>query len=194
MQIKGPAVNEPNERSEATKRKLLTAAKSLVVERGWGAVSNRAIAECAGVNLALISYHFGGKRQLLAAMLDAAVADITATYTPPCPQNDLGEFISRAVEVVPQLAEEPSVRVLAVAMLEATHDEEIANSVRRNLTALRAQVAEVVVASGGAPAHSAGLVTVVAALLDGILLHFLLDSQTDIPEAAAALRSLSWEP
>jgi AcrR family transcriptional regulator len=185
-------MNEPNERSEATKRKLLTAARDLLVEHGWGALSNRAIADRAGVNLALISYHFGGQRPLLAAMLDAAVADITATYTPPGPQNDLGEFISRAVEVVPQLASDPSMRVLAVAMLEATHDEEIAASVKRNLKALRAQIAEVVVATGGAPEHSSGLVTVLAALLDGILLHFLLDPETDIAGSAAALQVVSW--
>ena len=185
-------MDEPSERSEATKAKLLSAARDLVVEGGWGAVSNRAIAERAGVNLALISYHFGGQRPLLAAMLDAAVASISASYTPPGPQNDLGEFIGSAVEVVPQLADDPNVRVLVAAMLEATHDEAIAASVKPNLTALRAQIAQVLAASGGAEEPHSGLVTILAALLDGILLHFLVDRQTDIAAAGAALRSVSW--
>lgn len=42
----------------------MVAARDLIVERGWSAASNRAIAAKADVNLALISYHFGGKKKV----------------------------------------------------------------------------------------------------------------------------------
>lgn len=178
------------ERSEETKRKLLDAARDLIVECGWSSVSNRAISERAGVNLALISYHFGGKKKLLSMMLDRAVREITDAYTPSDDGNDLNGFLSSAIEVVPGLAQDPNVRVLAVALLEATFDEELAVAVRRNLSALREQIEGIVIESGVSRAKSKGLSTALAALLDGILIHFLLDPKTDIQGAAKSISDL----
>ena len=49
-----------------TRDKILGAAESLFVERGFSATSLRAIADRAGVNLAATNYHFGSKKGLLA--------------------------------------------------------------------------------------------------------------------------------
>jgi AcrR family transcriptional regulator len=49
---------------------LLKSAANLFTERGYSAVSTRDIAEQAGVNLALIQYHFGSKEKLFIATVD----------------------------------------------------------------------------------------------------------------------------
>src|SRR5438128_4836828 len=42
----------------------------MVREQGFARTTNRGVAERAGVQLSLVHYHFGGKRQLLAAVLE----------------------------------------------------------------------------------------------------------------------------
>ncbi len=54
---------------EATRQALLAAGGALFSEQGYDAVPIEAVAARAGVNKALISYHFHGKRGLYAAIL-----------------------------------------------------------------------------------------------------------------------------
>lgn len=53
----------------STRELLLEAARALFVSRGFHAVSTRAIAEQAGVNLGAIQYHFGSKENLFIATI-----------------------------------------------------------------------------------------------------------------------------
>jgi TetR/AcrR family transcriptional regulator len=62
----------------ATREALLAAAADLFAERGYEGVPVWAIAEKAGVNKAMISYHFGGKRNLYLAIVEAMFADIAS--------------------------------------------------------------------------------------------------------------------
>lgn len=55
-----------------TRRRILAAAFNCLVARGYAALSVRDIAKDAGLNHALISYHFGGKDRLVIAVLDDA--------------------------------------------------------------------------------------------------------------------------
>lgn len=57
-------------RGEATRLRILDAARDLLVESGFGGTSTRAVAERADTQLSLVHYHFGGKQQLLAAVLE----------------------------------------------------------------------------------------------------------------------------
>ncbi|MFK8048451.1 MAG: CerR family C-terminal domain-containing protein [Halioglobus sp.] len=60
----------PANRSEKTRDALLNAAVNVFGKAGYDAASNRAIAEAAGANQALIGYHFGGKRGLYLAVFE----------------------------------------------------------------------------------------------------------------------------
>ena len=62
----------------ATRETLLAAGADLFAERGYEGVPVWAIAEKAGVNKAMISYHFGGKRNLYLAIVEATFADIVS--------------------------------------------------------------------------------------------------------------------
>lgn len=50
--------------------RILDAARDLLLEEGYGGTSTRAVAERAGTQLSLVHYHFGGKQQLLIAVLE----------------------------------------------------------------------------------------------------------------------------
>src|SRR2546429_8508046 len=57
-------------RGADTRAQVLDAARDELAERGYTGTTTRSIAERAGVQLSLVHYHFGGKRQLLVAVLD----------------------------------------------------------------------------------------------------------------------------
>ncbi|HVO11320.1 MAG TPA: TetR/AcrR family transcriptional regulator [Vicinamibacteria bacterium] len=128
-----PARHRERRDPEATRRALLAAGAALFSERGYDAVPIEAVADRAGVNKALISYHFQGKRglyatilasafQQIAGRLDAAereaedapaalraVLDVFAAFRgehPEFPSLFLREVLSSGVEpaVVPHLA------------------------------------------------------------------------------------------
>lgn len=74
--------------ASATRARLLDAATELFAERGFRRVTVRDIAVAAKANVAAVSYHFGDKRGLYAAVLEAALAVIrqfadAATSLPP---------------------------------------------------------------------------------------------------------------
>jgi len=54
-----------------TAERILDATKRALLEGGYAALSTRGIAEQAGVPLSQIHYHFGSKRQLVLALLEA---------------------------------------------------------------------------------------------------------------------------
>lgn len=56
-------------RGQATRLRILDAARDVVLARGYGGASTRAVAEEASVQLSLVHYHFGGKHALLVAVL-----------------------------------------------------------------------------------------------------------------------------
>jgi AcrR family transcriptional regulator len=57
---------------------LLTAGTELFAGRGYDGVPVAAIAEKAGVNKAMINYHFGGKRNLYLAIITTTFSEIVA--------------------------------------------------------------------------------------------------------------------
>ncbi len=59
-----------------TVSKILTAATLLFAQKGFSGVSVKEMAEAAGVNIASISYHFGGKEKLYIEVLDRQFAVI----------------------------------------------------------------------------------------------------------------------
>ncbi|HZR70407.1 MAG TPA: TetR family transcriptional regulator [Burkholderiales bacterium] len=56
---------------EATRRRILEAAERLFLEHGFDGTSLRMLTAAAGVNLAAVNYHFGGKEGLFREMIGA---------------------------------------------------------------------------------------------------------------------------
>jgi len=62
-------------RGDETRSLLLDTALRLFATHGFENVSTRQLSKEAGVNVAAIAYHFGGKRELYRAVLEQLVAD-----------------------------------------------------------------------------------------------------------------------
>lgn len=62
-------MGRPTTTSADTRRKLVVAATGLFAEAGYKSVSIRDVARAAGVNSALINYHFGGKDGLFVEVI-----------------------------------------------------------------------------------------------------------------------------
>ena len=70
MSSAGKTLDQRVARGEATRGQILEAARDILRAKGYAGMTNRAVAEHAGVQLSLVHYHFGAKRQLLAAVLE----------------------------------------------------------------------------------------------------------------------------
>lgn len=84
---------------EATREALLEAGARLFATHGYDGATVDTISREAGVNPALISYHFGGKQGLYTAVLLSAVRAAKKELEPVCssrlaPDERLREFIS----------------------------------------------------------------------------------------------------
>lgn len=58
-----------------TAKRLLAAAQDVLAERGYAELTITAISQQSGVNRALVSYYFGGKAGLLAALVETLFQD-----------------------------------------------------------------------------------------------------------------------
>src|SRR5262245_11075337 len=89
----------------ATREALLAAGTYLFAERGYDGVPVADLAQRAGVNKAMINYHFGGKRQLYLTIVgttfDEIVASVEQLAADPRPAPELlRELIAVVSEAV----------------------------------------------------------------------------------------------
>nr|WP_227494531.1 TetR/AcrR family transcriptional regulator [Ramlibacter pallidus] len=71
----------PRSDGASTRAAILAATRRRLVEQGYANLNVRDIARDAGVNHALIGYHFNGKQQLVLAVLDEANAQLLGRQT-----------------------------------------------------------------------------------------------------------------
>jgi AcrR family transcriptional regulator len=94
-----------------TKQRVLNAAEHLFAEHGYYATSLRTITTRAGVNLAAVSYHFGGKEALIEAVIVRRLE----------PLNRLrSERLDDVLEQAARANRRPSCRDLLRAFVEPT--------------------------------------------------------------------------
>lgn len=60
---------------ESTRRRIVQAARELIVERGYAELSTAEVLERAGVSRGGLYHHFAGKQELIAAVLEAVEQD-----------------------------------------------------------------------------------------------------------------------
>ncbi|WP_162256484.1 TetR/AcrR family transcriptional regulator [Sphingomonas sp. Root710] len=113
-------------RSPETREQLIAIALPIFARHGYDGASTRDIAQQAGVALSAISYHFGGKPELFAAVadraarvmfapLEAIVAEAGARAAGGASPDDAGDMLVALVDAV------------AVSLLTTGHEAEAAN-------------------------------------------------------------------
>jgi AcrR family transcriptional regulator len=79
-------------RGQATRQRIVDAARDVLVAHGHAGTSTRAVADAAGVSLSQVHYHFGGRHGLLIEVLDreneALLARQNALYSAPGPLSE----------------------------------------------------------------------------------------------------------
>jgi len=103
-----------------TTARILAAAERLFTEGGEEATSIRAITRAAGVNVAAVHYHFGGRDELLRAVLDRKIGplnaqrlrllDEAATHDPASAEALLAAFLRPDLELIATLRGSGQVR------------------------------------------------------------------------------------
>jgi AcrR family transcriptional regulator len=184
-------------RGDTTRRKIAQAAVELVAELGWDAVTTRAVASRAGVNPALVHYHFGSMEALLRGAVVAALEEeIGQAARPLVEAPSLAEGLAGGVDAIQRLdLQTPAASLLIEAMVRAVRDPDLAGVIVGSLRDFRALVAERVRAAAangevtnGLSPEAAGVF--IAASLDGLLFHRIIDPTTDldgVPEVALRL-------
>jgi AcrR family transcriptional regulator len=170
-----------------TRERLLVAAVSGIARDGWGGVTTRSVAELAGVNPGLVHYHFGSMAELRReAVVWALSRELSAPTAALVEARSVATGVRRCLDALAAIdpASETSA-VLYESMLAATRDEALREELRRALEGFRLALANRIEAEHGAdPTASAATV---AAALDGILLHRLVEPGLDAGRLAEPL-------
>ncbi|WP_198410782.1 TetR/AcrR family transcriptional regulator [Microbacterium halophytorum] len=182
-------------RSERTRDALITAGIDLLAEGGWEAVTTRAAAARAGSNAGLIHYHFGGLPGLRTALAERASADAIGPLIGPILRSgDFDAAISALQDGIAGLvADDRRIRLATQLIAGAGQDPELGAAFRQNLRGARAAIAEWLGRQRPQwPAERiTGAAALIAAVLDGLLLHRALDDDAPLDAAIAALRGLA---
>lgn len=178
------------ERGREVRQRLLRAAAELIPELGWRAVSTRNLAERAGVAPGLVHYHFASLQTLLG---EAAIGKMREML------GELGSLLGRVETAEEALAmlfgalddysgQDPTSLLFTEAFLAATRDEDLRGAVSGVVADTRRQLIPLL-RDGGVAAPEA-TAAVLAAALDGVMLHRALDPDMTSAAVTPVLRRL----
>ncbi|MBP2368290.1 TetR/AcrR family transcriptional regulator [Pseudonocardia parietis] len=172
------------QRGHEVRQRLLDAAAELIAERGWAAVSTRAVAERAGVAPGLVHYHFTSVQELLSRAAIAVMHRVTVETGPLLAgAGDPGELAEALVASLGAYSGTDPVSVLFVeTYLAATRDPELRAGVAEVIAQFRSGLAIRLAELGLADPESTA--AVLCAAIDGLVLQQALDPTL----SAAAVR------
>jgi AcrR family transcriptional regulator len=116
----------PRADGASTRQQILEAARRCLCDQGYANLNVRDIARDAGVNHALIGYHFHGKQQLVLAVLDEANQELLARQTRMYGDTSSAEVKwQQACDFYDQDLKSGFVRLLMELMAASFHDAEL---------------------------------------------------------------------
>ena len=193
------SVSEATERP--TRERIVQATIELMAEIGIDRVRTRGIAERAGVNQALVHYHFGS---VSALVLEAAQHALISELGPSIDALGSGATIHDGVRAMLAWIDHhgrasPGSTILVEAMVKATRDPAFRTWTQRASRRFRALILERLEA-----AHQDGeldpaldlpaTAVLLAAAFDGLLFHRLVDAKLDVTQTAAPINTLLGAP
>jgi AcrR family transcriptional regulator len=177
-------------RGQEVRGRLLAAARELIPERGWTAVSTRVLADRAGVTPSVVHYHFPSLRALLnEATIGALTQVIDGVDIFLDNTKKSADLVDALLASVDQHTGADRRSLLFVeAYLAATRDEELRREIARLIEGFRQRLGGWMDTHGVvAPNETAA---VVLAAVDGRLLHRGLGAAADREAVAGVLRRL----
>jgi AcrR family transcriptional regulator len=109
---RGAIRSDGNAAGDRTRARLITAAERLFAQNGLDAVSVRDVTSAAKANTAAVHYHFGSKRGLIEAILEARATEVGRRR---------GEFLDR-IEATPHPTLRDVIAALVIPTAELARD------------------------------------------------------------------------
>jgi AcrR family transcriptional regulator len=186
-----------NDEASRTRQRILRATVALMAEIGIDRVRTRTIAERAGVNPALVHYHFGS---VSALVLEAAEDALHRELGPSIDVLRSGKTLKASLRGILDWIERHGERtagstILAEAMVKATRDQSFRRWTARASQRFRSAILERLEAARDAGELDPNLdltatAVLLAASLDGLLFHRLVDPTLDVMPTAAPLEAM----
>jgi AcrR family transcriptional regulator len=182
------------ERGQVTRAKILQATAELIAEAGWSGFSTRDIAARAGLTQGIVGYHWRSKDDLVR---EAALTASTQTLAPVFDALEQAPSVRDALEQLLELEaafrDQPQLTLLLFeTMLQAGRDPQLRDALAAMLRDFRTRLAAALERDGAA--QPAATAAALAAALDGLFLHAVVDNQLDLHAAGTALLRLLDRP
>jgi AcrR family transcriptional regulator len=178
------------ERGREVRQRLLDTAASLIPEVGWSAVSTRAVAERAGVTPGLIHYHFSSVQALLReAALRVMGEVVSATSLAFISADDLDAGLDLMLGALDSCPGDDATSLLFTeTCLAATRDPQLRTDLSTLVAGFREELATWLATHGQDRPEATS--AVLAATIDGLMLHRVLGAELTSATAATILRGL----
>jgi len=187
----------PDAKSRRTRERLLHATVELMAEIGVDRVRTRSIAERAGVNPALVHYHFGS---VSALVMEAAQDALLRTLGPALEAFQSGTTIRGSIRAILRWLDRhgedaPGSTILAEAMVKATRNASFRRWATRASQRFRLVILDRLRAARAAGELDPELdlpaaAILLAAALDGLLFHRLVDPTLDVMQVAGPFEAM----
>ncbi len=163
------------ERGREVRQRLLAAAAELIPERGWTAVSTRAVAERAGVPPGLVHYHFPSVQALLREAALRTMREVAAGLGPVLEQaRTPAESVGLLTASLSSYTGTDPVSVLFVeTYLAATRDPELRAAVATVIAEFRGRLGTWLAEHGVADPEATA--AVLGSAIDGLVMQRALD-------------------
>ncbi len=175
----------------------MRATVELMAEIGIDRVRTRSIAERAGVNPALVHYHFASVSALvMEAAQDALLRTLGPSLEALHQGHTIGESVRAILDWLTRYGQHNSgSTILAEAMAKATRDPSFRRWARQASQRFRAVVLERLQSARDAGQVDPGLdltatAVLLAAALDGLLFHHLVDPKLDVMQVAGPIDAM----
>jgi AcrR family transcriptional regulator len=185
----------------STRERIVQATVELMAETGIDRVRTRAIAERAGVNPALVHYHFGSIAGLvMEAAEHALLRELGPSIDAFVSAATVQEGIAAILEWIEQRGQRtPGATILAEAMVKATRDPAFRRWTTQASRRFRAIILERLETARANDEIDPALdidatAVLLAAALDGLLFHRLVDPRLDVRQTALPIAQMLGAP
>jgi len=176
--------------------RILTAAREVLVAKGFGGLTLKAIAKESGENSAMVQYYFGNKAGLVTALIDSNFRDDLAEVTAVMSSVTGEDLLPKFVESLRTISAWPSFRVFFDVLPYALRQEEYKSRMAAVYDWYRQTKLDWLRAEDGEPdtqAHNdalLGFADLIVAVLDGLAIQKAIDDEFDLSRPYAVLEFL----
>lgn len=184
---------EPKNKGTDPRERILATTVDLLGEVGWAGITTRIVASRAKVNNALVHYYFGSMSRLLTEAAKRLVGDVFAEpmamlSDPDVPVAD--GFSAALTWLGSDALDQNKVRALVEITVNGLQESELAEFSKAMVLEGRSVLAERLEREGLTPARARGAATVAFALLDGLMVHRILDPSLPVADVLAAVEPM----